>query len=116
MHHHYCINQATDRADHDQANSHNFIISQLDLGLDREAGESPQIFDGWAIEPSSKGSDRYPYRIHNLEHGYRLAPPFSENEAIRAIEILGHAADRPDGIAANIAIESTWSVIVGVAK
>ena len=115
MHHHYCINQATDRDLRDQANSHNFIISQPDLGVDRDASESPQIFEGWAIEPDDRPYAPYPYRIHNLEYGYRLAPPFSEKEARRVIEVLGHAADQPDGVAANIAIESAWVSIVGVA-
>ncbi len=70
---------------------------------------------GWAIEPDDRPYSPYPYRIHNLAFGYRIAPPFSEHEAIRAIGILGAAADRGDPIAANNAIESAWAAIVGVA-
>jgi hypothetical protein len=95
--------------------SHNSIIFQLDLGLDQARPKAPQILMGWAIEPDDRPYAPYPYRIHNLEYKYRLAPPFSEDEARRAIEILGAAADRGDPIAANNAIESAWAAIVGVA-
>jgi hypothetical protein len=94
---------------------HNSIIFQLDLGLYQARPKAPQILTGWAIEPDDRPYAPYPYRIHNLEYKYRLAPPFSEDEARRAIEILGAAADRPDPVQANNAIEASWSAIVGVA-
>jgi hypothetical protein len=108
LHNHYGIDRDTDRIQYDRYNSNNFITSQLELGLFRGASVSPQVVAGWAIEPDDR-----PYAPH--PYGYRLAPPFLEAEAIRAIGILGHAAGQPDGMAANIAIESAWISIVWVA-
>jgi hypothetical protein len=115
LHNHYGIDRDTDRIRYDRLNSHNFITSQLDLELRSGDTLSPQVVAGWAIEPDDQPYAPYPYRIQNLEYGYRLAPPFSESEAIRVIGILGHAAGQPDGMAANIAIESAWISIVWVA-
>jgi hypothetical protein len=89
LHHHYCINQAFQSPSKDQANSHNFIISQLDLGVDREADESPQIFEGWAIRPHPFGG----YTLENSHHDYILGCFATTAAAAKFAAYLPPAAD-----------------------